>query len=79
MSILDADHCTPVTLEPDEVEDLHWLLGQLEGWLLNASDEVRNELGDFLGRHRPHMVRVVIDTLGHFAVELRRRSQGHQR
>lgn len=79
MSILDADHRSAVTLEPDEVEDLHWLLGQLEDWLLNASDEVRTELGHFLGRHRPHMVRVVIDTLGHFGVEIRRRSEGHHR
>lgn len=77
MSVLDADHCSAVTFEPDEVEELYWLLGQLEDWLLHASDEVRAELGDFLGR--PHMVRVVIDTLGHFGVELRRRSEGHQR
>ncbi|MBW3611065.1 MAG: hypothetical protein KY438_06000, partial [Actinobacteria bacterium] len=43
------------------------------------SDEVVAELGDFLGRHRPHGVGVVIDVLGHFGVALRRRSQGHQR
>lgn len=36
MSLLDADHCSPSL----QVEERHWLLRQLEDWLLRASDEV---------------------------------------
>lgn len=80
MSALDADRCTPVTLEPHEVEELYWLLGQLEDWLLHASDEVVDELGEFVDRlHARGAVLHVVDTLGRYTVELRRRSQGEPR
>lgn len=80
MSDLDADSTKAVTFEPHEVEELHWLLGQLEDWLLHASDEVIDELGEFVNYHYQRgAVLHVIDTLGLYSVELRRRSQGHQR
>jgi hypothetical protein len=80
MSALDADNCAPVTLQPHEVEELHWLLGQLEDWLLHASDEVIDELGDFVNHLYPRgAVLHVIDTLGLYCVELRRRGKGPQR
>jgi hypothetical protein len=80
MSILDADHCVPVTFQPHEVEELHWLLGQLEDWLLHASDEVLAELGEFVNHHYPRGAALhVIDTLGLYSVELRRRGEQWQR
>jgi len=75
---LDASH--PVTLAPDEAEELHWLLGQLEDWLLHASDDVIAELGDFFNHSYPRgAVCHVIDTLGLYGTELRRRAEGRQR
>lgn len=77
MSYLDADNCTPVTFQPHEVEELHWLLGRLEDWLLHASDEVIDELGDFVNHHYPRgAVLHVTDTLGRYCVELRHRGEG---
>jgi hypothetical protein len=76
MSALDADHCTPVTLEPHEVEELHWLLGRLEDWLLHASDEVVDELGHFVDHlYARGAFLHVVDTLGRYGVELRRRGE----
>lgn len=80
MTYIDADTCAPVTLEPHEVEELHWLLGQLQDWLLHASDDVVDELGDFVDHLHPRgAVLHVIDTLGLYCVELRRRAEGQQR
>lgn len=79
MSYLDADRCAPVTFQPHEVEELHWLLGRLEDWLLHASDQVIDELGDFVNHHYPRgAVLHVTDTLGRYCVELRRRGEGPQ-
>lgn len=76
MSILDADDCRPITLGPHEVEDLHWVLGLLEDWLLHASDAVIDELGHFAGRDHPRgVVLHVIDTLGRYCAELRGRAE----
>ncbi len=75
---LDASQA--VTFEPDEAEELHWLLGQLEDWLRHASDTVVAELGEFVN---PNFARGsvchVIDTLGLYGVELRRRAEGRHR
>lgn len=80
MSFLDAEDCVPVTFEPDEIEELHWLLGQLEDWLLHTSDEVVADLGDFVNHHYPRdAVHHVIDTLGLYGVALRRRGERQQR
>lgn len=76
MSTLDADRCTPVTLEPHEVEELYWLLGRLEDWLLHASDEVVDELGYLVDHlHARGAFLHVVDTLGRYTVELRRRGE----
>lgn len=72
---IDDDFVLSVTLWPDEAEELHCLLGQLEDWLLHASDETLAELGDFVEHLDPRDdVRHVIDQLGHYGVHLRRRS-----
>ncbi len=74
---LDASH--PVTLAPDEVEELHWLLGQLEDWLRHAGDEVMAELVDFVEDNHRGSVLAVVDTLGRYGSELRRRAEGGHR
>jgi hypothetical protein len=77
MTYLDAER--PVTFQPHEAEELYWLLSRLEDWLLHASDAAVDELGDFVNHHYPRgAVAHVIDTLGHYSVELRRRGEGHQ-
>lgn len=76
MSILDADHCRPITLGPDDVEQLHWALGQIEDWLLHASDDSLEELGEFLNHLHPRAsVLSLTDTLGYYCAELRRRAE----
>jgi len=80
MTYIDADHCAPVTFAPDEVEELHALLGQLEDWLRHASDEVIEQLGAFVNPLYPRgAVLHVIDTLGTYCGELRSRGEGPQR
>jgi hypothetical protein len=37
-----------MTLDPDQADELHRLLGTVEDWLLHASFEVLDELGTFL-------------------------------
>lgn len=77
MTYIDGDQCAPVTLQPHEIEELYWVLGQLEDWLLHASDTVVDELGDFVNHSYPRdAVPQVIDTLGRYSVELRRRAEG---
>jgi hypothetical protein len=77
VSYLDAGNCRPVTFRPHEVEELHWLLGQLEDWLLHASDDAITELDEFVNHpHHRDKARQVIDTLGRYTVELRRRGEG---
>lgn len=77
MSTLDAEPA--VTLLPHEVEELHWLLRQLEDWLLHASDTVIDELGDFVNHNYPRgAVLHVTDTLGLYCSKLRRCSEGPQ-
>lgn len=41
-----------VLLSGYAVEDLAWLLGLLEDWLLHASDEAYDDLAEFAGRGR---------------------------
>ncbi len=74
---LDASH--PVTLAPDEAEELHWLLGQLEDWLRHAGDDVVAELVDFVADTDRDSPLDVVGTLGHYGVELRRRADGRSR
>ena len=63
---LDASH--PVTLAPDEAEELHWLLGQLEDWLRHAGDEVVAELVDFVADTHRDSPLDVVDTLGRYGI-----------
>lgn len=80
MSTLDA--CMSVTLGLDEVEELHLLLGQLEDWLLHASDETVAELGEFVEHdYYPSggTACQVIDTLGRYCSKLAHRGHGQQR
>jgi hypothetical protein len=72
----DNDFARPVTLHPHEVEDLYWVLGTLEDWLLHASDEARAELDDLAGHRRGDLA---VELLGRFSVALRCRGEGHQR
>ena len=74
---LDASH--PVTLAPDEAEELHWLLGQLEDWLRHAGDDVVAELVDFVADTHRDSPLDVVDTLGRYGSELRRRAEGRHR
>jgi hypothetical protein len=74
---LDASH--PVTLAPDEAEELHWLLGQLEDWLRHAGDEVVAELVDFVADADRGAPLDVVGTLGRYGSELRRRAEGRHR
>lgn len=74
---LDASH--PVTLAPDEAEELHWLLGQLEDWLRHADEHVVAELVDFVEDNHRGSSLDVVDTLGRYGVELRRRAEGRPR
>jgi hypothetical protein len=69
----------PVTLAPDEAEELHWLLGQLEDWLRHAGDDVLAELVEFVADTHRDSPLDVVGTLGRYGVELRRRAQGGQR
>ncbi|MEA2704360.1 MAG: hypothetical protein QOD63_2305 [Actinomycetota bacterium] len=76
---MNLDASRPVTLAPDEAEELHWLLGQLEDWLRHADDDVVAGLVDFVhDTHRDSPLDVV-DILGRYGVELRRRAEGGQR
>lgn len=72
----DAEHC--VSLGPEEVEELYWLLGQLEDWLLGTGEETLAELADFVDQRDPRAARHVIERLGRYTVELRRRSTGER-
>ncbi|MEA2705026.1 MAG: hypothetical protein QOD63_2971 [Actinomycetota bacterium] len=76
---MNLDASRPVTLAPDEAEELHWLLGQLEDWLRHAGDEIVAGLVDFV--HDTHRCSSldVIDTLGRYGSELRRRAEGRSR
>ena len=74
---LDASH--PVILGPDEAEELHWLLGQLEDWLRHAGEHVVAELVDFVADTYRDSPLDVVDTLGRYGVELRRRAEGRPR
>lgn len=48
----------------------------LEDWLLHASDDAIIELDEFVNdHHRRDRARHVIDTLGRYTVELRRRGE----
>jgi hypothetical protein len=38
----------PITLDPDQVEELRRLVGTVEDWLLHTSFAVREDLGAFL-------------------------------
>ncbi len=77
MTYIDTDNCAPATLGPHEVEELHWVLGQVEDWLRHASDTVVDELGDFVNHAYPRgAVCHVIDTLGRYSAELSRRAEG---
>jgi hypothetical protein len=38
----------PITLDPDQVEELRRLVGTVEDWLLHTSFEVHEDLGAFL-------------------------------
>ncbi len=80
MTYIDTDNCAPATLGPHEVEELHWVLGQVEDWLRHASDAVVDELGEFVNHAYPRgAVLHVIDTLGRYSAELRRRAEGPPR
>lgn len=69
------EDCTPATFQAHEVEELHGLLGELEDWPLHASGQVMAELGEFIDQRYPtDAVRHVIDRLGRYTVELRRRA-----
>lgn len=74
---LDASY--PVTLGPDEAEELHWLLGQLEDWLRHAGDDVVAELVDFVADTDRGSPLDVVSTLGRYGSELRRRAEGRLR
>jgi hypothetical protein len=71
---LDAAH--PVTLAAEEAEELHWLLGQLEDWLRHSNDEVVAELVDFVADAHRGSPLDVVDILGRYGSELRRRAEG---
>lgn len=71
---LEVTH--PVTLTPDEAEELHWLLGHLEDWLLHAGDDVVDELVGFVADAQRGSPLDVIATLGRYGSELRRRAEG---
>ena len=73
---LDASH--PVVLAPDEAEELHWLLGQLEDWLLHSGEDVVAELVDFVADVHRGSPLDVVEVLGRYGSELRRRAEGHR-
>jgi hypothetical protein len=76
----DCNFADPVTVAPHEAEELWWLLGKLEDWLLHASDEARAELGDFVNHLCPNdAVEDVINTLGRYCVEFLHRSGSQTR
>jgi len=57
------------------VEDLAWLIGILEDWLLHASDEAYDDLATFAGRgpftsHPERHARLIADQLGDYHVTL---------
>jgi hypothetical protein len=67
----------PTTLHPDQVEELHRLMGTVEDWLLHTSFEVREDLGAFLtglawsGAEPEQLVTRLISALGEQAIVLR--------
>lgn len=73
---MNLDASLPVTLAPDEAEELHWLLGQLEDWLRHAGEDVVAELVGFVEDNHRGSPLGVIDTLGRYGSELRRRAEG---
>jgi hypothetical protein len=67
----------PITLDPDQAEDLHRLLGTVEDWLLHTSFDVLDDLGRFLaslswGTAAPEqLVTWLINDLGEHTLTLR--------
>lgn len=76
---MNLDASLPVTLAPDEAEELHWLLGQLEDWLRHAGEHVVAELVGFVEDNHRDSPLDVVDTLGRYGSELRRRAEGRLR
>jgi hypothetical protein len=67
----------PMLLHPDQVDELHRLLGTVEDWLLHTSIDVLDDLGRFLaglswGTAAPdQLVTWLINDLGEHALALR--------
>jgi hypothetical protein len=67
----------PITLHPDQVDELHRLVGTVEDWLLHTSPEVIDDLGAFLtglgwSTARPEqLVTWLINDLGEQTIVLR--------
>ena len=76
---MNLDASRPVTLAPDEAEELYWLLGQPEDWLRHVGDEVVAGLVDFVADTHRGSPLDVVGTLGRYGVELRRRAEGRSR
>jgi hypothetical protein len=71
-------HETVVVLDADQVEALRHLLGTVEDWLLHCSEEVIDDLAEFLTglgwapfASRERRVAHLVDDLGEHAVSLR--------
>jgi hypothetical protein len=66
-----------ITLDPDQAEDLHRLLGVVEDWLLHTSFDVLDDLGRFLadlswGTPAPEqLVTWLINDIGEHTLTLR--------
>jgi hypothetical protein len=69
----------PATSEPATSsgypdEELHWALGQVEDWLLHASAETLDELGEFVYgpiHHNHQHLRWIIELLGEAGTRFR--------
>ena len=59
----------------EELDEWAWLLGQLEDWLLHASQGAIEDWHDFTGPCGPRIEHITY-VLGHWSVRMRRLSQG---
>jgi hypothetical protein len=67
-----------IALHDDEADNLAWLLGEVEDWLLHTDDVVLDDLDRFLGPTCFGATRAtdVVELLGHYSSLLGRRRRG---
>lgn len=59
----------------EELDEWAWLLGQIEDWLLHASDETIENFNEFTEPCGPR-IGDVVDTLGHWTIRMRELAEG---